>query len=122
MCFSIGGKVKIYLPQSLINDTVKELIYGFLYRSIEVEYVPHDKIEIIIGEPNAIPLKGESVISVTEKGVYIAADSERNLITALFILLFDAEPINLEEGREQINLPIIEKQIDTKINEWRITH
>lgn len=115
MSFIIEGNVQIRLPKSLINDTVKELICGFLYRSVKVEYIPHDKNEIIIGEPSPLPLKAESVISVTEKGVYIAGNNDRNLLTALFILLFDAEPVNLKMGKEQINLPFLQKSIDTKI-------
>ena len=121
MFFRIDCKLEIKLPKKLINDTVKEMIYGFLYRSVKVDYIPHDKNEIIIGEPSYINYEGESAYKVTEKGVYISGKDEKSLLTALFMVLQEIEPICLEEGKEELRLLICEKQLAPKI-ERRMIH
>ena len=121
MFFEIGEKLEIKLPKKLINNTVKEMVYGFFYRSVKVDYIPHDKNEIIIGEPSYINYEGESAYKVTEKGVYISGKDEKALLTALFMLFQEAEPICLEEGKEIIRFPICEKQLAPKI-ERRMIH
>lgn len=114
--FEIRSNLKIILPKKLINDTVKEMIFGFLYRSVKVDYIPHDKTEIIIGEPTPINYEGESAYKVTDKGVYISGKDERAMLTALFVVLQDIEPICLEVGKEELRLPTSEKQLDPKID------
>lgn len=116
MFFKIGGELKIKIPKKLINDTVIDVIYGFLYRSVKVELIPHDKLEIIMGELAPIDCVGECAYNVTEKGVYISAKNERELLTALFMVLQDAEPTCLEMGKEEIRLSVNKRQIDTGIS------
>ena len=115
MFFTIKGNLTIRLPENLINDTVKELVFGLLYRSVNVDYVPHKYNEIIIGEAERKTYIGESVYIVTEKGIYIGGKDERALLTALFMLLQDAEPVDLEKGKEHVRFLCTEKQIDTGI-------
>ena len=79
--FVVGTDVEISMPKECINDTVKEIIYGFFYRSVKVKLIPSDEFSIRIGKTEAIGLNdNEGVISVTEKGVFINAKDERALI------------------------------------------
>ena len=105
--FSIGSKLSISLPASCINDTVKEIVYGFFYRSVDISYVPCDDLCIKIGEASPVELKsGEGVISVTEKGVFVTAINERALLNCLFLVLEKLVPENLSVGEEKMILPV----------------
>ena len=86
--FVIGSDIEISMPKECINETVKEIIYGFLYRSVNVKLIPQEKFSIRIGKDQAVDLKdSEGVISVCKSGVFIKAKDERALINCLFLLL-----------------------------------
>jgi len=87
MNYIIGDNVKIKLPKIFNNDTVKEIIFGFFFRSVKLTLESTDKTEITIGNPDAVPFKGESVYSVSEKGVYVGAKDKSELLVTLFTLL-----------------------------------
>lgn len=110
--FVIGSDVEIFLPKECINDTVKEIIYGLLYRSVEVKLIPAADFSIRIGDAQAVPLNdNEGVISACEKGIFINARDERALLNCLFLLLRRAIPKNLEVGEEKILIPCGEEYI-----------
>ena len=103
--FSIGGELEIKLPQDCINSTVKELIYGFLYRSVNVRYVDSDVCEVIIGSATPCGYSGDGIISVTETGAFIGGRDERALLTYLFMALSEISPECLDKGKELLFLP-----------------
>lgn len=114
--FSINGKLQIQLPRTCINDTVKEVVYGLLYRAVEISYVPVDGVYVKIGDA-AVPLhgQGEGFISVTETGICLTAINERALLNALFLLLRRVRAENLERGKELLVLPVCEETVRPKV-------
>lgn len=114
--FKVNGTLEIQMPQNCINDTVKDIIYGFFYRAVNIRYIPADGLYVKIGNPVPTSLsQGEGYISVTQDGVYITAIDERALLTTLFILLRKMQANNLQEGKEEILIPFGEESIQPKI-------
>ena len=115
MNYIIGDNVKIKMPSAFINDTVKEMVFGFLFRSVEVEYVPTNNTEIVIGDGLPVSFLGESVSSVTEKGVYIGAKDKGELMVTLFATLALAVAFDLEKGGVKISLPCGKKEFNPPV-------
>ncbi len=115
--FVVGSTLEISMPKDCINGTVKEIIYGFLYRAVNVKLVPSADFCIRIGEGRSASLgDGEGVISVTEKGVFISAVNERALLNSLFILLRKAVPEDLKEDEEKILIPCGEESVAPNVS------
>lgn len=115
--FVVGAEIEISMPKECINDTVKEIIYGFFYRSVKVKLIPSNEFSIRIGKTEAIGLNdNEGIISVTEKGVFINAKDERALINCLFLLLRRAIPENLNVGEEKILIPCGEEAVAPQVS------
>ena len=115
--FKVNDRLEIQMPKGCINDTVKDIVYGFFYRAVEISYIPTDDLCIKIGNPTAETLqKGEGYISVTQDGVYITAIDERALLTSLFLLLRKAQALNLEIGKEEILIPAGKESVQPKIS------
>ena len=112
MNYIIGDNVKIKLPKIFNNDTVKEIIFGFFFRSVKLTLESTDKTEITIGNPDAVPFKGESVYSVSEKGVYVGAKDKSELLVTLFTLLNEMVAENLEQGNVDIRLPFMQREFN----------
>jgi hypothetical protein len=116
-CFVIGSSVEISMPKECINDTVQEIIYGLLYRSVQVKLIPRDEPSIMIGDGQAVPLNdNEGVISVCEKGIFINARDERALLNCLLLLLRRAIPESLEAEKEKILIPCGEECVSPEIS------
>ncbi len=115
--FVIGSDIEISMPKECINETVKEIIYGFLYRSVNVKLIPQEEFSIRIGNPQTVELKdNEGVISVCKSGVFIKAKDERALINCLFLLLRKAIAENLCVGEEKILIPCGEESVAPNIS------
>lgn len=120
--FVVNGNIEIAMPESCINNTVQDIIEGFLYRSVQISFVPSNGLYIKIGNPVPVALtEGESVISVSKKGIYIAAVDERALLTSFFILLRKVIADNLTVGSERFLIPIGTEKVCPKIQK-RMLH
>ncbi|MBE6584476.1 MAG: hypothetical protein E7649_05815 [Ruminococcaceae bacterium] len=104
--FKIQGKLEIIIPEKCINDKVKAIIEGLLFHSVSVSFAPAESLYIGMGEYEPVELCDEGVISVTERGAYIAAKDERALINCLFLLLRDVVADELDFGNERVLLPV----------------
>ena len=114
--YYIKDSVTIEINENLLSDTVKDVIRGLLYRAIEVNFVAVK--ELVIRTKNA---PKTDVPTVSEEGIYIGGESEKEVIDALFRMLIKAEPIEFNEKEKIVGIPTGEYTVNT-VAGMRILH
>lgn len=107
--FYIKNGFDLEINENCVNDTVKDLIYGLLFRSVNVNLI---KIKGFVAKTkNAVKT---DVPTVTENGVYICGKNEKEVIDALFRILVKAEPVDFGADEKIVGLPVGEYTINPK--------
>ncbi|MBO4262913.1 MAG: hypothetical protein J5903_03920 [Clostridia bacterium] len=97
--YEFQEKTQIKINGELINPVVQEMAERFLYRLTELSFVSSDGLFASAGNvsPAAVP-------TVTEKGIYIPANSVKQLIDRLFFVLDKAEAYFDETGKRKVRI------------------
>lgn len=114
--FIFGSKVKINAPAALDCALMRELWHGFCFSASEAEFSVIDGTAIVIGTPSPVSTNGHGcALSVTKDGIYVAANDIPSLIDGYCALLSLVTPISLENGSEQLCVPLGLTYIDRPI-------
>ncbi len=99
--FVFDGALTATAHNSLLKPIFKELWNNFSFKKSEINLSKADDLVFIIGDAELIPTAGEDYsINVTETGISIYAESEKNLILG-FMSLIDMIK-STEDGRCKI--------------------
>lgn len=98
--FYIKNEFVLEINENCINETIEDLIHGLLYRAIKVKLIKSKNL--IAKTANA---QITSAPTVTENGIYISANTEKDVIDALFRMLIKAEPIDFGENENIVGIP-----------------
>ena len=106
--FCFGDRITVNANSCLNKEIIKEIWNGFCYSASVLEITSTDECIFKIGNVTIPELAGYSyAIEVSSEGVAIVATDEQNLMYGLFALLEYIEPISLEIGKEQLQIPCL---------------
>jgi hypothetical protein len=114
--YYIKDSLTLEINERLFNETVKDVVKGLLYRAIDVNFVKVK--ELVIRTPNA---PKSEIPTVTEQGVYIGGNSEKEMIDALFRILIKAEPTEFNDREKIVGIPTGEYGVNA-VAKMRILH
>lgn len=99
--FYFDNPVEIRIGEDILNETVKELIVGFLYRIPDVRFSPAKDCFVSVGNAEKT-----DVPTVSRRGIYIPANNPKELIDRLFFVFGKAEACFDAGGNAAVRIPI----------------
>lgn len=106
--YKFGNNVFARANPCLKKDILLELFNSFAFTASELHVSECEELEFRIGDAEPMSLDGyEYALRVTERGVYIGADSSEGLIHGFYSLLEMIEPVCLDEGAEELRIPCV---------------
>ncbi len=101
--FCFRGPVTAVCPAALNNPTVREVWHGFTFHLSELCCEETGEMSLTIGQAERLATQGAAyAIHVTEEGVSIAADDEKNLVRGLMTLL---DLVKLNPAGDGLEIP-----------------
>ena len=104
--FVFSGAVTAAAPACLDNESIRMFWQGFTRRCSALQVQVTDGFCFRIGEAEALPADpGSCSIHVTETGLCIAAENEKNLLMGFMTLLDRIETVDDENGATVLSIP-----------------
>ncbi len=108
--YYFGNNVTATAHSSLNNDILKEFWHGFCCRASEIKLLKTCELALVIGDMPPEKCGSGFLIKVTDSGVLVTAEDEKNLVRGFITLLDKIRPICTKEGEEKFGIPIGEWQ------------